>query len=73
MATFESKEIIDEMIAGDGSYQGDPPPVAIYEYRNPIVDKTLYCVAYVESDIFALYQSPHVIQESIKELWPCAE
>lgn len=70
MATFESRTIIEEMIASDGSYGGDPPPVAIYEYHTQNTDRTLFCVAYASQDITRLYQSPYVEQGSIKKLWP---
>ena len=71
MATFETRDIIDEMIANDGCYRGDPPPLAIYEYKN-IFDATLWFVAYVEGDLNSLFTSDHVKQETIKQLWPAS-
>lgn len=34
MATFNSKVVIDEIIAGDGHYRGDPRVAKIVEYTN---------------------------------------
>ena len=68
MATFTDKAIIDEMIECDGYYQGDPQPLAIYEFENTF-GKTAWCVVYVQSDFASLFQSPNVKQETIKLLW----
>lgn len=71
MATFETREIIDIMIENDGCYPGDPPPLAIYEYENTF-NKTLWFVAYVQSDFTSLFTSDHVKQQTIKQLWPAS-
>jgi len=68
MATFTNKEIIDEMIENDGYYQGDDPPVAIFETYNTMSKKTQWVVCYVEADITRMYQSD--IVTNIKQLWP---
>ena len=33
MATIESKEIVDELIANDGEYRDDPPVYYIVQYE----------------------------------------
>ena len=68
MATFTDKSIIDEMIEGDGYYQGDPPPLAIYEFETTF-GKTHWCVVYVQLDYANLFQSAHVKQETVRLLW----
>lgn len=34
MATIDSKEIVDELIANNGNYEDDPPVMKIVKYTN---------------------------------------
>lgn len=66
MATFDSKQIIDEIIANDGYYFNDPRVLAIHSYDNSWGGQS-YHVAWNEGEIANLYSSPFC--SNIKLLW----
>lgn len=49
MATVNSREIVDAIIAGDGHYEGDPRVVKIVQYNNQFDGGIAYGLVY-ESD-----------------------
>ena len=43
MATIENKKIVDELIANDGEFHGDPPVQYIVEYET-LEGKIVYAI-----------------------------
>ncbi len=66
MATITTRDIIQELIDGDGTTHGDPQCLSIWEYRQVPTRKIVWCVVYVKEDLKALVDSHH---EIIKCLW----
>jgi hypothetical protein len=66
MATVDSKKIIDEMLASDGVYPGDPQAFAIYEYTNDW-GKVAWSVCYNKAAAYSFETSPHV--HNVRLLW----
>jgi hypothetical protein len=66
MASIDSREIIDEMIANDGTYPGDPQATQLSQYINDWGGIT-YHIAMTPRDVQNLYDSPHC--HDVKVLW----
>lgn len=66
MPTFHNKEIIDELISGNGVYPGYPPCYNIFEYIHD-TGQTLWAVDYDTHEEERLCDSPYVI--SYKRIW----
>lgn len=66
MPTFHSKQIIDELIANDGVYPGDPQCHAIFEYKHD-TGQILWEVDYDGRGILRLAESPYVL--NFRCLW----
>lgn len=66
MPSFNSKEIVDKIIAGNGHYDTDPQALEVCQYQTP-EGGTAYHVAYTERDRFNLRTSPFV--HNINVLW----
>jgi len=46
MATVNSREIVDEIIAGNGHYEGDPQVIKIVKYQNMFNGGDAYGLVY---------------------------
>jgi hypothetical protein len=66
MPSFDSKEIIDQLLANDGCYEDDPQAIQVAKYENAS-GGTTYHVAYRESEIIDLFVSPFV--GNVEVLW----
>lgn len=66
MATIDSREMIDKLIANDGYYEDDPRVLAIHSYMNNWGART-YHVAWQQAEIDSLYSSPFCTD--IKLIW----
>ena len=64
MATIESKEIEDELIANDGEYRDDPPVYYIVQY-DTIEGKTVYAICYSEVDLLGCLDSPYCTNQKM--------
>ena len=58
MATINSKEMVDELIANNGEYRGDPPVYYIVQY-NTLVGGTAYGICYDGQDLLNYLDSPY--------------
>jgi hypothetical protein len=66
MPTVNSKKLIDDMIAKDGYYPGDPQALQLSSYLNDWGD-TSYHIAYTPDEVHSLITSPFC--RDIKVLW----
>jgi hypothetical protein len=58
MATVNSKEMVDEIIAANGHYMGDPQVVKIVQYQNMFDGGTAYGLIYRGDDPMR-YEDPN--------------
>lgn len=66
MATISSKEIVNEIIAGDGYYSDDPRVKAIFEIQTPTAEGvTRWVLCYTERDIFNAMSSEWVVNPKL--------
>lgn len=66
MPTFDSKQIVDKIIANDGHYDGDPQALQVSSYINQ-GGKLAWHVSYTQRELDSFNQSPYV--RDIKILW----
>lgn len=66
MPTYDSKQIIDDLVRNSGRYPGDPQAVFICSYIN-MTGNTAYFVAYNRLEIIRLSSSEYV--RDIVPLW----
>ena len=57
--TFESQDIIVEMLKNDGIYPGDPEPSSIWAHKHAVTGKQLFAVFMREIDN-DIHESPFV-------------
>lgn len=67
MATINSKEIVDEIIAGNGYYEDDPRVVKIVKYTNNFGGKLCYGLIYQSEDLDRYHASEYIL--SPETLW----
>jgi len=58
MATITSKEIIDEIIAADGRYMGDPQVIKVVAYRNQFNGGEAWGIIYEGEDPMRYHNAP---------------
>ena len=58
MATIENKKIVDELIANDGEFHGDPSVQYIVEYET-LEGKIVYAICYSEMELLGCLDSPY--------------
>jgi len=58
MATVNSREIVDEIIANNGEYEGDPIVVRIVQYNNQFNGDLAYGLIYEGEDLNRYHDSP---------------
>jgi len=58
MATIESKEVVDKLIANNGHYSDDPPVKYIVQY-DTIEGNIAYALCYSEMDLLGCLDSPY--------------
>ena len=58
MATINSREIIDEIIAADGRYEGDPQVIKIVAYRNMFNGGEAFGIIYEGEDPMRYHNAP---------------
>jgi len=68
MATITHREIIEQLLANDGMYPGDPQVGSIWEYRRAITQEVMWAVFYDPAH-FDLDSSPFVAEYQC--LWDC--
>lgn len=57
MATITSKAVIDEIIANDGHYEGDPLVVKVVEYNNMFNGGLAWGIIYAHEDLNRYHES----------------
>lgn len=60
MATIDRYQILMDIIKGKYVEQGDPLPIAIYEYNNTFNRGVCWMVGFNQQDIDAMNSSPFV-------------
>jgi hypothetical protein len=66
MATVDSKEIVDEIIAGNGHYMDDPRVVKIVRYENMFNRKHAYGLVYeTDGDPMRYENAPQCINSEV--------
>jgi hypothetical protein len=60
MPTVDSKELVDEIIAGDGYFEDDPRCVKIVQYTNSYGPRPSYGLIYDGDDLFKYCASYYV-------------
>jgi hypothetical protein len=58
MATVNSRQVVDEIIANEGRYPGDPLVVRIVEYNNQFNGAICWGLIYEGQDIWMYHKSP---------------
>ena len=58
MATITSKEIVDEIIAADGLYMGDPQVIKVVEYSNMFNGGQAWGIIYEGEDPMRYHNAP---------------
>jgi len=58
MATITSKEIVDDIIAADGRYMGDPQVVKVVEYSNMFNGGQAWGIIYEGEDPMRYHNAP---------------
>jgi hypothetical protein len=66
MATVTSRAVIEEMIANDGTFPGDPKAFAIYEFRSSMTGEVAWAVFY-DPEHIDIADSPYVADYAV--LW----
>ena len=64
MATIESRETVDKLIANNGEYRGDPPVYYIVQY-DTVEGKTVYAICYSEVDLLGCLDSPYCTNQKM--------
>lgn len=64
MDTYDSKDIVQEIVANDGHYSDAPVPEQIHEYETP-EGKKVWSVCYNNVDVANLHSSPYVKQSRL--------
>lgn len=58
MATVSHRKVVDEIIEGNGLYNGDPPCLFIVEYKNAYDGGLAWGLCYTEQDRENYFTSP---------------
>lgn len=67
MASINSREMVDKIIANNGRYSSDPQVVEILEYENIFDGKITYKLIYKRDD--AAYIRKNLVCRSMKSIW----
>lgn len=78
MPTIDNKEIIDEIVANNGYFEGDPRVIAIVQYENDFGNKITYGVCYTSQQVSNYFNSPYchhpkLYWDKVKGLYPVDE